>query len=201
MSAKCPRVQCKLNSKHSKPSQRQRSRLKPNQTNQSPQSAAGSLEPAGSRIAKRFLKGLSREAIAEAMEAMDVGGVILSLLKSKRERTELETLVFVWGRLYGRPAQNMNVSGSMVVSVKTRSPRTKRDKMGKILLNFEIIPTGPISAWTLENLDGELRFVRLERRPTNCKRAPVRNSGSESEMTQGHLNPRFSEVSLSSRDI
>ena len=43
-----------------------------------------------------------------------MGGVILSLLKSKRERTKLETLVFVWDRLYGRPAQNMNVSGSMV---------------------------------------------------------------------------------------
>lgn len=65
-------------------------------------------------LAKRLLKGLSHAALAEAMETIDVGGVILSLLKSKRERTKLETLIFVGDRLYGRPAQNMNVSGSMV---------------------------------------------------------------------------------------
>lgn len=80
-------------------------------------SKRGGKRPGAGRkpnLAKRYLKGLSREAIHEAVATMDVGGVILSLLKSKRERTRLETLVFVWDRLYGRPAQNMNVSGSML---------------------------------------------------------------------------------------
>jgi hypothetical protein len=36
------------------------------------------------------------------------------LLKSKRERTRLETLVFLRDTLHGRPAQNVQLSGSML---------------------------------------------------------------------------------------
>jgi hypothetical protein len=41
-------------------------------------------------LAKRLLKGFSREAIAEAVANVDCGAVIAGLLKSKREKTRLE---------------------------------------------------------------------------------------------------------------
>ena len=65
-------------------------------------------------LAKRLLKGFSREAIAQAVATVDVGAVIVSLLKSKRERTRIETLVFVRDTLHGRPAQNVQLTGSML---------------------------------------------------------------------------------------
>lgn len=40
--------------------------------------------------------------------------VVTSLLKSKREKTRLETLIFVRDTLIGRPAQNVQVSGGML---------------------------------------------------------------------------------------
>jgi hypothetical protein len=65
-------------------------------------------------LAKRLLKGFARDVIALAVQEVDVGAVIVSLLKSKRERTRLETLVFVRDTLHGRPAQNVQLSGSML---------------------------------------------------------------------------------------
>jgi hypothetical protein len=65
-------------------------------------------------LAKRLLKGFTRDVIALAVQEVDVGAVIVSLLKSKRERTRLETLVFVRDTLHGRPAQNVQLSGSML---------------------------------------------------------------------------------------
>ena len=55
-------------------------------------------------LAKRLLKGFTRDVIALAVQEVDVGAVIVGLLKSKRERTRLETLVFVRDTLHGRPA-------------------------------------------------------------------------------------------------
>ncbi|HEX8880109.1 MAG TPA: hypothetical protein VF749_08780 [Candidatus Acidoferrum sp.] len=40
--------------------------------------------------------------------------VVTSLLKSKREKARLETLIFVRDTLIGRPAQNVQVSGGML---------------------------------------------------------------------------------------
>ena len=65
-------------------------------------------------LAKRLLRGFSRDAILEAAGNIDVGAVITSLLKSKREKTRLETLVFVRDSVLGRPAQNLNVSGGLM---------------------------------------------------------------------------------------
>jgi hypothetical protein len=68
-------------------------------------------------LAKRLLKGFTRDVIALAVQEVDVGAVIVSLLKSKRERTRLETLVFVRDTLHGRPAQNVQLSGSMLHAI------------------------------------------------------------------------------------
>jgi len=65
-------------------------------------------------LAKRLLKGFSREAILEAAGNVDVGAVITSLLKRKREKTRLETLIFVRDSVLGRPAQSLNVSGGLL---------------------------------------------------------------------------------------
>jgi hypothetical protein len=65
-------------------------------------------------LAKRLLKGFSRQAIAEAVADVDVGAVVTSLLKSKREKTKLETLIFLRDTMIGRPAQNVSVSGGVL---------------------------------------------------------------------------------------
>jgi hypothetical protein len=80
-------------------------------------SKRGGKRPGAGRkpnLAKRLLKGFTRDVIALAVQEVDVGAVIVGLLKSKRERTRLETLVFVRDTLHGRPAQNVQLSGSML---------------------------------------------------------------------------------------
>jgi len=93
-------------------------RLRANQANQSPSSAAGSVQEPGAgckpNLAKRLLKGFSKEAIAEAVSNIDCGAVVVSLLKSKRELTRLEALIFIRDLLIGRPAQNVQIAGSML---------------------------------------------------------------------------------------
>lgn len=65
-------------------------------------------------LAKHLLKGFSRGAIAEAVATVDCGAVIVGLLRSKREKTRLETLAFVRDTLIGRPAQNLQLSGGVL---------------------------------------------------------------------------------------
>jgi hypothetical protein len=56
-------------------------------------------------LAKRLLKGFSKETLAEPMQEIDCRKVINKLLNSRSERTRLETLNFMWDRVYGRPVQ------------------------------------------------------------------------------------------------
>jgi hypothetical protein len=56
-------------------------------------------------LAKRLLKGFSKETLAEAVKQIDCTKVVNKLLNSKSEHVRLETLNFVWDRLYGRPVQ------------------------------------------------------------------------------------------------
>jgi hypothetical protein len=81
-----------------------------------PKQRGGKRPGAGRKpnLAKQLLKGLTRDAIALAVQDIDIGAVITSLLKSKRERTKLETLVFLRDTLHGRPAENVQLSSSMV---------------------------------------------------------------------------------------
>lgn len=65
-------------------------------------------------LAKLLLKGFSKNTLAEAVANVDVGAVVTSLLKSKKERTKLETLVFLRDTLWGRPAQNVSHSGGIL---------------------------------------------------------------------------------------
>ena len=73
-------------------------------SNESKPPKRGGKRPGAGRkpnLAKRLRQGFSREAIAEAMAGVDVGMVVTSLLKSKRERTK-------------RPAQNVQLSGGVL---------------------------------------------------------------------------------------
>jgi hypothetical protein len=65
-------------------------------------------------LAKRLLKGFTRDTIAMAVAEIDVGAIIVGLLKANSERTRLETLAFLRDTLYGRPAQNVSLSGAVV---------------------------------------------------------------------------------------
>ena len=65
-------------------------------------------------LAKRLLKGFTRDTIAQAAADIDVGEVIVSLLKAKSERTRLETLAFLRDTLHGRPAQSVSLSGAVL---------------------------------------------------------------------------------------
>jgi len=44
----------------------------------------------------------------------DIGAIVVGLLRSKREKTRLETLVFYRDTFIGRPAQNVSLSGGLV---------------------------------------------------------------------------------------
>jgi hypothetical protein len=81
-----------------------------------PSKRGGKREGAGRKpnLAKMLLKGFSREAIVEGAALVDVGAIIARLLKSKREKTVLETLAFVRDTTMGRPAQNVSLSGAVL---------------------------------------------------------------------------------------
>jgi len=88
-------------------------------------SKRGGKRPGAGRkpnLAKRLLKGFSRDAILEAAGNIDDGAVIAGLLKSKREKTRLETLVFVRDSVLGRPAQSLNVSAGLMPCAYSLAP-------------------------------------------------------------------------------
>lgn len=65
-------------------------------------------------LTKVLLKGVSRNTILAAVENVDVGAVIIGLLKSKREQTRIEALHFTFDRVMGKPKQDLSVSGGLV---------------------------------------------------------------------------------------
>jgi hypothetical protein len=87
-------------------------------------SKRGGRRPGAGRkpnLAKILLKGVSRTTILAAVENMDVGAIIIGLLKSKREQIRLETLHFVFDRIIGKPKQDLTLSGG-IVHAHTRDP-------------------------------------------------------------------------------
>jgi hypothetical protein len=81
-----------------------------------PSKRGGKRSGAGRKpnLAKMLLKGFSRSTIADAVADLDLGAVVTGLLKSKREKTRLETLIFVRDTIIGRPAQDVRLSGGLV---------------------------------------------------------------------------------------
>ena len=82
--------------------------------------AGKGLAPAES-LSKILLKGVSRNTILAAVENVDVGSVIIGLLKSKREQVRLEALHFIFDRVIGKPKQDLSLTGG-IVHAHTRDP-------------------------------------------------------------------------------
>jgi hypothetical protein len=87
------------------------------ESGESKESKRGGKRPGAGRkpdLTKMLLKGFSREAFAEGAARVDVGSIIARLLKSKREKTKLETLTFLRDTMIGRPSQNVSLYGGLV---------------------------------------------------------------------------------------
>jgi hypothetical protein len=72
-------------------------------------------------LTKILLKGVTRETILAACENVDVGGVIIGLLRSKREQSRIEALHFIFDRLMGKPKQDVS-GGLLLLHAHTRDP-------------------------------------------------------------------------------
>jgi hypothetical protein len=93
-------------------------------SNEPTKSKRGGKRPGAGRkpnLAKRLLKGVTRDTIIAAVQDIDVGNVIIGLLKSKRELVRLQTLNFIFDRVQGKPKQDLSVSGGML-HVHARDP-------------------------------------------------------------------------------
>src|SRR6516162_6907095 len=73
-------------------------------------------------LTKILLKGVSRETILAACENVDVGEVIIGLLRSKREQSRIEALHFIFDRVVGKPRQDLSLSGEIVHTTHSRDP-------------------------------------------------------------------------------
>jgi len=82
-----------------------------------PKSKRGGKRPGAGRkpnLTKILLKGVSRETILAACENVDVGSVIIGLLRSKREQSRIEALHFIFDRVLGMPKQDVSLTGGLV---------------------------------------------------------------------------------------
>lgn len=119
----------------------------PSESGESKSAKRGGKRPGAGRkpnLAKRLLKGFSRDAIAEAMSTIDVGMVVTSLLKSKREKTRLEALIFVRDTLIGRPAQNVQFSGGVLHAHAWRPLASLSDEEVELLDKLTKKLAGPV---------------------------------------------------------
>ena len=91
---------------------RPKSRLRRSQRNQTNQRASGAVAARSwQNLAKVLLRGVSRNTILAAVENLDVGAIIIGLLRSEREQTRLEALHFIFDRVMGKPKQDLSVTG------------------------------------------------------------------------------------------
>lgn len=71
--------------------------------------------------AKRLLSGVKPMTAAEALEGIDVKAVVHDLLKNGSRPVKLQTLTVLWDRVYGKPKQEIGVSGGLL-HAHTRDP-------------------------------------------------------------------------------
>ena len=86
--------------------------------------ARGGRRPGAGRkpnIAKRLLAGVKPATAAEALEGIDVKAIVHDLLKNGTRQVKLQTLTVLWDRVFGKPKQDVSVSGGLV-HAHTRDP-------------------------------------------------------------------------------
>jgi hypothetical protein len=64
-------------------------------------------------LARRLLKGVKPATAAEALEGIDVKAIVHDLLKNGSKSVKLQTLTVLWDRIYGKPKQEIGVSGGL----------------------------------------------------------------------------------------
>ena len=98
---------------------------KPSQavSNESKPRRGGKRPGAGRKpnYAKRLLSGVKPLTAAETLEGIDVKAVVHDLLKHGSRPVKLQTLTVLWDRIYGKPKQDVAVSGGLA-HVHTRDP-------------------------------------------------------------------------------
>jgi hypothetical protein len=72
-------------------------------------------------IAKRLLAGVKPVTAAEALAGIDVQAIVHDLLKNGSRPVKLQTLTVLWDRVFGKPKQDVSVSGGLV-HAHTRDP-------------------------------------------------------------------------------
>jgi hypothetical protein len=95
----------------------------PDKSEQSKRSRGGKRPGAGRKpnLTKRLLKGVTRDTLIHALDDIEVGAIVADLLRSKREIVRIQTLNFVFDRIFGKPKQDVSVSGGLV-HTHTRDP-------------------------------------------------------------------------------
>ena len=72
-------------------------------------------------IAKRLLGSVKPVTAAEALAGIDVQAIVHDLLKNGSRPVKLQTLTVLWDRVFGKPKQDVSVSGGLV-HAHTRDP-------------------------------------------------------------------------------
>jgi len=88
-------------------------------------SKRGGKRPGAGRkpnYAKRLLSGVKPITAAEAIEGVNIKALVHDLLKNGSRQVKLQTLTVLWDRIYGKPKQDVAVSGAFV-HAHTRDPR------------------------------------------------------------------------------
>jgi hypothetical protein len=68
-----------------------------------------------------LLSGVKPLTAAEAMQGVDVRAIVHDLLKNGSRPVKLQTLTALWDRIYGKPKQDVSVSGG-ILHAHTRDP-------------------------------------------------------------------------------
>jgi hypothetical protein len=95
----------------------------PGESNES-KSVRGGRRPGAGRkpnLAKRLLSGVKPVTAAEALAGIDVQAIVHDLLKNGSRPVKLQTLTVLWDRIFGKPKQDVSVSGGLV-HAHTRDP-------------------------------------------------------------------------------
>jgi hypothetical protein len=93
------------------------------QSDESKPKRGGKRQGAGRKpnIARRLLSGVKPVTAAEALDGIDVQAIVHDLLKNGSRPVKLQTLTVLWDRIFGKPKQDVSVSGGLV-HAHTRDP-------------------------------------------------------------------------------
>jgi hypothetical protein len=72
-------------------------------------------------IAKRLLSGVKAKTAADILSKIDTEALVDDLLKNGSRQLKWEVLTALWERVYGKPKQDVSVSGG-IVHAHTRDP-------------------------------------------------------------------------------